>query len=136
MLRLALFLERSDATHVHQSVVAASWVSVPRDLSARGPVLLAVDDVRSLDPPTAVVLYSRGRMRAQAVGLLLAGPNRARPCRRRWTVAEGVRRLMGRTRSAWTPGDGATFRFPDAARYRAPGHLLHAWNEAEDSPNS
>jgi hypothetical protein len=56
VLRLALFLERSDATHVDQSVVGASCVSVLRDLSARGPVLLAVDEVRSLDPPTAVVL--------------------------------------------------------------------------------
>jgi ATP/maltotriose-dependent transcriptional regulator MalT len=55
------------------SPIAASFLSAVRALAARGPVLLAVDDVQWLDAPSAGALeYAARRLRGDPVRLLLA----------------------------------------------------------------
>jgi DNA-binding CsgD family transcriptional regulator len=74
-LRVALLLERAEGMAPNERAVAAGVLSVLRALSAVRPVLLAVDDVQWLDPPSVAVLaFAWRRLREERAGLLLAGP--------------------------------------------------------------
>jgi DNA-binding CsgD family transcriptional regulator len=56
-----------------QRAIAVGMLSVLRQLSASGPVLVAVDDLQWLDPPTSSVLeFVARRLNAEPVGMLSA----------------------------------------------------------------
>jgi DNA-binding CsgD family transcriptional regulator len=74
-LRAALLLERAGGAPPNERAVAAGVLSSLRALCAVRPVLLAVDDVQWLDPPSVAVLaFAWRRLREERAGLLLAGP--------------------------------------------------------------
>jgi DNA-binding CsgD family transcriptional regulator len=73
-LRAALLLKRAGDAPPNERAVAAGVLSALRTLCAVRPVLLAVDDVQWLDPPSAAVLaFAWRRLRDEPAGLLLAG---------------------------------------------------------------
>jgi predicted ATPase len=73
-LRAALLLKRAGDAPPNERAVAAGALSALRTLCAVRPVLLAVDDVQWLDPPSAAVLaFAWRRLRDEPAGLLLAG---------------------------------------------------------------
>ncbi len=89
-LEVALLREEPDPEGVDQRAVSAATNSALRFLSARGPVLLAVDDLQWLDRPSARVLeFALRRLADAPVGVLA--------CER---VAQGVRLPMALDRVA------------------------------------
>ncbi len=66
-------LSRADATGpgTDQRAVAAAVRSVLERLNQESPVLVAIDDLQWLDPPTAAVLASVARRSAGAIGFLV-----------------------------------------------------------------
>ena len=72
-LRVALLLAPPGGAPLDERAVAVAVLGVLRELADAGPVLVAVDDVQWLDPPSAkVVSFAWRRLREEPVGLLLA----------------------------------------------------------------
>ena len=72
-LRVALLLAPPGGAPPDERAVAVAVLGVLRELAGTGPVLVAVDDVQWLDPPSAkVVSFAWRRLREEPVGLLLA----------------------------------------------------------------
>lgn len=72
-LGIALLREEPAGPPPDHRAVAVAFLNTMRALAARGPVLLAVDDVQWLDPASAVVLeYAIRRLRDEPIGALLA----------------------------------------------------------------
>jgi hypothetical protein len=72
-LEAALLLSEQEGPPPDQHVISAACLGVCRRLAEQGRVLLAVDDVQWLDPPTVLVLEFVARRLAEApVGLLVA----------------------------------------------------------------
>ena len=71
-LAVALLLEEPEAP-LDQGTVAAAFHTLLRERSRIGPVLLVVDDIQWLDPPTTATLaFAIRRLRDEPVGLLVA----------------------------------------------------------------
>jgi predicted ATPase len=71
-LAVALLLEEPEAP-LDQGAVAAAFHTLLRERSRIGPVLLVVDDIQWLDPPTTATLaFAIRRLRDEPVGLLVA----------------------------------------------------------------
>ncbi len=72
-LRVALLLAPPRDTPPDERAVAVAVLGILRELARVGPVLVAVDDVQWLDPPSAkVASFAWRRLREEPVGLLLA----------------------------------------------------------------
>ena len=72
-LRVALLLASPGDAPPDERAVAVAVLGVLRELAGAGPVLVAVDDVQWLDPPSAkVASFAWRRLREEPVGLLLA----------------------------------------------------------------
>ena len=72
-LRVALLLAPPGGAPLDERAVAVALLGAVRVLVKSGPVLIAVDDVQWLDPPSAtVVTFAWRRLRGEPVGLLLA----------------------------------------------------------------
>ena len=72
-LRVALLLAPPGQAPPDERAVAVAVLGVLRELARTGRVLVAVDDVQWLDPPSAkVVSFAWRRLREEPVGLLLA----------------------------------------------------------------
>ena len=72
-LRVALLLTPPRGAPPDERAVAVAVLGVLRELAGAGPVLVAVDDVQWLDPPSATVAaFAWRRLREEPVGLLLA----------------------------------------------------------------
>ena len=72
-LRVALLLAPPGDALPDERAVAVAVLGVLRALAGASPVLVAVDDVQWLDPPSAkVVSFAWRRLREEPVGLLLA----------------------------------------------------------------
>ncbi len=72
-LAIALFRSEPDQAAPGPGAIAASFLNALRALAARGPVLVAVDDVQWLDGPSAGVLeYATRRLRGDPIRLLLS----------------------------------------------------------------
>jgi DNA-binding CsgD family transcriptional regulator len=72
-LEVALALASSDGTAVSERVIGLALLSTLHLLEAQGPVLVAVDDVQWLDPPSAAALrFAARRLADGRVKLLLA----------------------------------------------------------------
>ena len=70
-LRVALLLEDPAGRSPEQRAVCAAFLGAIRCLAARGPVVIAVDDLQWLDGPSAVTLdYALRRLVTEPVGLL------------------------------------------------------------------
>ncbi len=70
-IRAALVRESDDAGEVEAHAVARGTLGVVRALSARGPFLLAIDDVHWLDAPTTrVLLFVLRRVADEAIRLV------------------------------------------------------------------
>jgi DNA-binding CsgD family transcriptional regulator len=72
-LEAALLLSDEERPPPDQRTISTACLGVFRQMAGEGPVLVAVDDVQWLDPPTALVLeFVARRLAAEPVGLLLA----------------------------------------------------------------
>ncbi len=72
-LRVALLLAPPGDAPLDERAVAMAVLGVLRELAGAGPLLVAVDDVQWLDPPSAKVLsFAWRRLGEEPVGLLLA----------------------------------------------------------------
>ena len=72
-LRVALLLAPPGQAPLDERAVAVAVLGVLRELARTGRVLVAVDDVQWLDPPSAkVVSFAWRRLREEPVGILLA----------------------------------------------------------------
>ena len=72
-LRVALLLEDVEGAPPEERLVAAAVVSVLRGLAARGPVLIAIDDVQWLDPAsTRALAFAVRRLAPDPLSVLLA----------------------------------------------------------------
>ena len=72
-LRVALLLEDLEGAPPEERLVAAALVSVLRGLAARGPVLIAIDDVQWLDPAsTRALAFAVRRLAPDPLSVLLA----------------------------------------------------------------
>ena len=72
-LRVALLLAPPRGVPPDERTVAVALLGAVRVLAYAGPVLIAVDDVQWLDPPSATVAtFAWRRLRGEPVGLLLA----------------------------------------------------------------
>ena len=72
-LEAAVLLAESSGGKPEPQVVALAALGVLRALAGERPVVVAVDDVQWLDPPSAAVLaFAARRLRDERVGLLLA----------------------------------------------------------------
>jgi len=73
-LEVALLLRDPDEEAAGDRAVFAAFTGILRGLAASGPVLVAIDDVQWLDPPSAAALaFAVARLDAEAsVGLLVA----------------------------------------------------------------
>ncbi len=72
-LRVALLLAPPGGAPLDERAVAVAVLGVLRELAGAGPLMVAVDDVQWLDPPSAKVLsFAWRRLREEPVGLLLA----------------------------------------------------------------
>src|SRR5262249_11127575 len=72
-LEVALALASDEGAGVGPHVIGLAFLSVLRLLAARQPVLVAVDDVQWLDPPSAAVLqFATRRFAAADIKLLVA----------------------------------------------------------------
>lgn len=70
-LTVALLREEPGPGHLDQRAVAAATASVLRELARAVPVVVAVDDLQWLDPPSARVLgFAMRRLAGHPVGLL------------------------------------------------------------------
>src|SRR5205823_2995952 len=70
-LRVALLLEDPEDTPVDARSLDVALLSLLRELARDAPVLLAVDDVQWLDPPTASALqYALRRLDSEPVAFL------------------------------------------------------------------
>jgi DNA-binding CsgD family transcriptional regulator len=70
-LRIALLLEDADGSATDARALSVAVLRLLRELAGEGPVLLAVDDVQWLDPPTLGALaYARRRLDGEPVGFL------------------------------------------------------------------
>jgi DNA-binding CsgD family transcriptional regulator len=70
-LRVALLRERPGRAPPDERAVGMGVLGVLRELAAAGPVLIAVDDVQWLDPPSAVVLgFAWRRLHSESCALL------------------------------------------------------------------
>ena len=71
-LRAALLLEDEPGAAPDERRVAAAFLAALRALAARGPLLVAIDDLQWLDPPSAgVIAFALRRLGAAPVGFLL-----------------------------------------------------------------
>jgi DNA-binding CsgD family transcriptional regulator len=72
-LEVALSLTEPGGPPPDQRAVAMAFLGALRALAVSGPVLVAVDDVQWLDPPSAgIVRFAARRLRGESVGHLLA----------------------------------------------------------------
>jgi hypothetical protein len=72
-LEAALLLSEEERPPPDQRTISTACLGVVRRLAGEGRVLIAVDDVQWLDPPTALVLeFVARRLVEEPVGLLLA----------------------------------------------------------------
>ena len=72
-LEAALLRADPEGGRIAQAAVARGFLSVVRALAARGRVLVAVDDLQSLDPPSDEILaFMARRLEGAAVAFLLA----------------------------------------------------------------
>ncbi|MET0837123.1 MAG: AAA family ATPase [Thermoleophilaceae bacterium] len=72
-LRVALLLAPPGQAPPDERAVAVAVLGVLRELARTGRVLVAVDDVQWLDPPSAMVVsFAWRRLREEPVGILLA----------------------------------------------------------------
>ncbi|MGH3042343.1 MAG: LuxR C-terminal-related transcriptional regulator [Gaiellaceae bacterium] len=72
-LRVALLLAPPGGTPPDERTVGVALLGVLRELAGGGPLLVAVDDVQWLDPPSAAVAaFAWRRLREETIGLLLA----------------------------------------------------------------
>ena len=72
-LEAALLLSEEEGPPPDQRTISTACLGVLRQLAGEGRVLVAVDDVQWLDPPTALVLeFVARRLTEEPVGLLLA----------------------------------------------------------------
>jgi AAA ATPase domain len=72
-LEAALLLSEKEGPPPDQRTISTACLGVLRKLAGNGPVLVAVDDVQWLDPPTALVLeFAARRLDAEPIGLLVA----------------------------------------------------------------
>ena len=72
-LEIALLLTEQDGDRPDRQAVALATLGALRVLARRGPLVVAVDDVQWLDPPTAATLaFAARRLGEDRVGLLLA----------------------------------------------------------------
>ena len=72
-LEIALLLESPEGAGLEQRVVGVAFLNSLRALSAKSPVVVAVDDVQWLDRATAATIeFAARRLRNEAIGFLLA----------------------------------------------------------------
>jgi DNA-binding CsgD family transcriptional regulator len=72
-LEAALLLSEDEGPPPNQRTISTACLGVFRQLAGEGRLLVAVDDVQWLDPPTALVLeFVARRLAEEPVGLLLA----------------------------------------------------------------
>ena len=72
-LEIALLRHPADDRTAGQRAIATATVSVLRSLAARGPLLVAIDDVQWLDRPSARVLeFAARRLAGHPVGFMLS----------------------------------------------------------------
>ena len=72
-LAVALLRQQPDGSAPDQGAVAVAFLNALRGLARDGPVLVAVDDVQWLDPPSALALgFAIRRLRHEPIGVLLA----------------------------------------------------------------
>ena len=87
-LEIALLLAEVDGEQPDQQAVARATLSALRALARDVPLVVAVDDVQWLDPPTAAVLaFAARRLSDERIGLLLA--LRTRGTSRRRSASSG-----------------------------------------------
>jgi DNA-binding CsgD family transcriptional regulator len=81
LLRVLLLLEDPGERSADPGALAVAFLGLIRAAAARGPVLIAVDDIQWLDPASAALLsYALRRLTAEPVGVLIAlrnGPGEA-----------------------------------------------------------
>jgi DNA-binding CsgD family transcriptional regulator len=72
-LRAALLLDEDGAAAPDERRIAVAFLAALRALAARGPLLVALDDVQWLDPPSAEVLaFALRRLRDDPVALVVS----------------------------------------------------------------
>lgn len=90
-LRVALLLEEPLGAPPDQRAVAVAFLGALRALAECGPVLVAVDDIQWLDPPTATILeFAARRLGRSDVGLLMTLRSDEQP-----TIPLGLDRAFG-----------------------------------------
>lgn len=72
-LRVALLIAEAEGPPPDQRAVSLAVLALLRELSRESPLLVAVDDVQWIDPPTARVLnFAVRRLEAEPIGVLTA----------------------------------------------------------------
>ena len=71
-LRTALLLEEAAGAAPDERAIAVAFLAAVRALATRGPLVIAIDDVQWLDPPSAEILaFAARRLRDEPVAVVL-----------------------------------------------------------------
>src|SRR5207244_2275952 len=93
-LDVALLRAEPDNSPPEERAIALALLNVLKTLAARGPLVVAVDDIQWLDPPSAkAVAFAARRLDAETVGFLLTKRKGAATLLERPLESRGLERI-------------------------------------------